>query len=487
MDEMTVTTRIEAFLARIVNGSGEIPEPETDTELYLAAICGESVTLPEPDSRFTTFLARILGENVALPVPQTRAEMYLAKICGEDVTVPVPLTRLDAWLALWAESGGGTETTVTGVAPITLSSAISHAILSLTQTGKCTQASTPTPDAPVDIYCNNGAIKYVALGANLFDSSPSAILLNYYRNSTTGVLTQSNPNFITAGYIPVKPNTSYVLVGRAKSDNTISAWNRIYWFDANKEFISTSSYTQDKATIAVSPANAAFAQYAINYNNSPTNVVTRAEVDSYNYTFCEGTAEPATFVPFVGGVKAVGTPETLTVTDADSNTQTASVEDLLSVGPAADTQEIIGGDVERAITKFRVTSDMTWQLASGTGYKQFYSTDTQGVLANSKSCMSNIAEYGCTASNRTNYSYGCYTGGTGNLCFQMVGANDINTVDDWKAFLDENIVYVIAERATTVTEHVTPQPLTTAQGTNTASVSSNVDPVTLSCRYMAAS
>lgn len=159
MDEMTVTTRIEAFLARIVNGSGEIPEPETDTELYLAAICGESVTLPEPDSRFTTFLARILGENVALPVPQTRAEMYLAKICGEDVTVPVPLTRLDAWLALWAESGGGTETTVTGVAPIVLEAALAHHILSLTQYGKCTQEFTPAPDAPVDIMTNNGAIK----------------------------------------------------------------------------------------------------------------------------------------------------------------------------------------------------------------------------------------------------------------------------------------------------------------------------------------
>lgn len=373
--------------------------------------------------------------------------------------------------------------TVTGTAPITLTNAVSHAILSLTQTGKCTQASTPTPDAPVDIYCNNGAIKYVALGANLFDPSPSAILLNYYRNSTTGVLTPSNPNFITAGYIPVKPNTSYVLVGRAKSDNTISAWNRIYWFDADKEFISTCSYTQNTATVAVSPANAAFAQYGINYNNSNNNVLTQAEVDSYNYTFCEGTAEPATFVPFVGGVKAVGTPETLTVTDADSNTQTASVVDLLSVGSAADKQEIVGGDVERAITKFRVTSDMLWLLASGTGYKQFYTAATQGTLANSKSCMSNIAPYGCTASNRANYSYGCYTGGTGNLCFQMVGASDINTVDDWKAFLDENVVYVVAELATAVAEQVTPQPLTTADGTNTASVSANVDQVTLTCEY----
>jgi len=402
-----------------------------------------------------------------------------------DSLFPKRWTDATKLMLLKAMKGGTAAVvkTVTGTAPITLAGAVSHAILSLTQTGKCVQNGTPTPDAPVDIYCNNGAIKYVALGANLFDPSPSAILLKFYRNSTTGVLTPSNPNFMSAGYIPVKPNTSYVLVGRSKSDNTISAWNRIYWFDANKEFISTSSYTQDKATVAVSPANAAFAQYGINYNNSNNNVLTQAEVDSYNYTFCEGAAEPATFVPFVGGVKAVGTPETLTVTDADSNTQTASVVDLLSVGSAADTQEIIGGDVERAITKFRVTSDMTWQLASGSGYKQFYTSDTQGQLKNSVSCMSNIAPYGCTASNRASYQHGCYTGGTGNLCFQMIGEADINTVDDWKAYLDENIVYVIAELATAAAEQVAGQNLNAAAGDNSVSLSAEVSGITLTCKY----
>ena len=57
--------------------------------------------------------------------------------------------------------------TVTGNAPITLSNAISRAIKSLTQTGLCTQEGTPTPSAPVDIYCNNGALKYGQYGKNL--------------------------------------------------------------------------------------------------------------------------------------------------------------------------------------------------------------------------------------------------------------------------------------------------------------------------------
>ena len=51
--------------------------------------------------------------------------------------------------------------TVTGNAPLTLANAIARAIKSLTQTGLCAQASTPTPSAPVDIKCNNGALMMV--------------------------------------------------------------------------------------------------------------------------------------------------------------------------------------------------------------------------------------------------------------------------------------------------------------------------------------
>ena len=51
--------------------------------------------------------------------------------------------------------------TVSGTSPLSLVNAVSHAIKSLIQYGKCSQSSTPTPDAPVDIYCNNGALRMV--------------------------------------------------------------------------------------------------------------------------------------------------------------------------------------------------------------------------------------------------------------------------------------------------------------------------------------
>lgn len=64
------------------------------------------------------------------------------------------------WLKL-LQGAAAVLQTVTGNAPLTLANAIARAIKSLTQTGLCTQASTPTPSAPVDIKCNNGALRMV--------------------------------------------------------------------------------------------------------------------------------------------------------------------------------------------------------------------------------------------------------------------------------------------------------------------------------------
>ena len=49
--------------------------------------------------------------------------------------------------------------TESGEAPLTLEGALTKRIKSLTQYGLCTQASTPTPNDPVDIVCNNGVLK----------------------------------------------------------------------------------------------------------------------------------------------------------------------------------------------------------------------------------------------------------------------------------------------------------------------------------------
>ena len=145
MAELTPVTRLEMFLA------GEELDPVTRIEKFLA---GEALV---PVTRQEMYLAAMGGQSVDLPDPVTRLELFLAKAAGMSVETPDPVTRIEMFLSEW--SGGGVELTVTGNAPVTLANAIAHAIVSLTQNGKVTQADTPTPSAPQDIYCNNGALK----------------------------------------------------------------------------------------------------------------------------------------------------------------------------------------------------------------------------------------------------------------------------------------------------------------------------------------
>jgi len=101
-----------------------------------------------------------------------------------DSLFPKRWTDATKLMLLKAMKGGAAAVvkTVTGTAPIMLAGAVSNAIISLTQTGKCTQATTPTPSDPVDIVCNNGAIKYspnVAPGGGIYaDGTPEVLTVN---------------------------------------------------------------------------------------------------------------------------------------------------------------------------------------------------------------------------------------------------------------------------------------------------------------------
>ena len=158
--------RLEALLASAAGEESWEPDytnlQAPRIELYLRKILGEDVELPErPITRVEAFLAYRCGEDVELPTPITRIEMFLAKDTSvEPAEMPEPQTRIEYYL-LNLQAGGGVELTATGNAPVTLANAIAHAIVSLTQEGKVTQASTPTPSSPVDLVCNNGALKMV--------------------------------------------------------------------------------------------------------------------------------------------------------------------------------------------------------------------------------------------------------------------------------------------------------------------------------------
>ena len=102
---MEPITRIEHYLASIVDGASNTLTPITRIEKYLDAILNGTTDVPTPITRIEFYLAAIAGVGSSFPVPITRVEFYLAAIAGADVEPPVPIIREEMWLYEWWESG----------------------------------------------------------------------------------------------------------------------------------------------------------------------------------------------------------------------------------------------------------------------------------------------------------------------------------------------------------------------------------------------
>ena len=98
--------------------------------------------------------------------------------------------------------------TVSGASPLPLVNAAASNIRSLIQTGKCVHSGTPTPSAPVDIVCNNGALRMVhrsglPSGYKLLEyvgSSGAAYVVTDVFLASTDVVEAEFRNNSTTGY-----------------------------------------------------------------------------------------------------------------------------------------------------------------------------------------------------------------------------------------------------------------------------------------------
>ena len=486
---------------------------------------------------------------------------------------------------------------VSGTSPLSLPGAIANSIKSLTQYGLCTQASTPTPSAPVDIMCNNGALRFGALGVNLLNPVGIVIGQNY---TPEGNPSASQNNWRT-GLIPIEGGKTYAFWGRRKSDNAMSAFNRINWFDADGNNISPRpSYTVNTVTVGTAPSNAAFVGLSSSCYNSSA-AITQATFDEFNWMLAETDAE-IPYEPFVGGIYADGTPEVLTVManqntdptivkatlasgttevrynassscivapvkpntvytigfltkptggsifraattktkvsssvtsvasiayDLDMNNyatktlnsgedaawmyvqlsstmsdddfasiiiqegtsihnpQTASVADLYSVGDVADEAEIISGGVTHRIGCH--VFDGTETFSKSSAYGQAFLINAAYVAWGADRTKAVLCTHflGLPQKSGNQEDNTCFFNQTGHFYFRVTDNSDINA---WKAWLAEQYasgapVIVWFVLAKNVTESVTAQPLHTADGDNTVSVTANVSPVALECEY----
>lgn len=532
--------RKEFFLAKLGGQEVTPPDAVTRIERYLQDIIdGNASTIP-PVTRIEYYLAKISGADVEVPDPATRTEYYLAKIAGMDVEQPDPITRLDYFLEQWIETGGGVLETVTGNAPITLANALAKAIVSLTQYGLCTQAATPTPSSPVDIKCNNGVLKLVddelpagfkRLASIKFDgdfwyetgevlTGDDDVTMTLDGTSTSGQNVFGSYNGTSSG----TKNFSLFLYGNGSSSNCYLRYGEQLLrprFGSGERTITfgksgTSGFLTD-ATAEPDTFTTVAAAYIGMLPNSSSPAYTGSIVGNIlvgtrlKWIPCERESdgvvgyyeavkgvflEPVGTGTLVKGdydfslshIDAVGTPEVLTVTDEDSNTQTASVATLLSVGSYADTQEIIGGAVTRACGITILTGEEEgWALSDSGTTHRFRGNKPDD-------CRTPASRAPIVSTHFVYVSAGQTLGGA------FIGASQywyfiptdqtIDTADKWKTWLAEQyaagtpviIVYPLSEATT---ESVEGQSLSTAAGTNVVSVTAEVSPIELEAEYMA--
>ena len=217
-------------------------------------------------------------------------------------------------------------------AQISYTAEVSDITITTTQSEK----STPTPNTPLDIVCNNGKLVWngttvaangtpevlIISGTNLLDPSTSNIIIGEIINVQGQPATATN-NWRT-DYIPVAGGKTYIFYGRRKADNIIAAYCRMNFYAADKTFISPRpSYEQNTPTVATAPSNAAYVRLSSAPYNS-ANPVTRDTFDDFNWMFAEANSE-IPYVPYV---------QPRTVTD---------IPMLLDVGDYKDAAELING------------------------------------------------------------------------------------------------------------------------------------------------
>lgn len=423
--------------------------------------------------------------------------------------------------------------TVTGTAPLTLTNAISHAIVSLTQYGKCAQSGTPTPDNPIDIKCNNGVLKMVhrsglPSGYTLLEyvggNGSQYIVTNVYLASTD-VVEAEYKNSSTTGYGAVygiyKSGESSALYGNqsyygydesnSKVDTGVSVDTD--WHSSRHDFVN-GTLTIDNTTVNFTPwtfvngtKNAVLTRY---YNGSYgyhwKGYIRKFKVTRGNEVVCDlipakdgegvaglydlisGSFYTATGDTLIEGnvvddydFVVVGTPEVLTIGE-----QTASTVDLFSVGDYTDTQEIISGLLTRKVgIKVLDGTETGWALSDSGTTHRFRGTKPSDCHTPASRAPSVCTHFKYVS---TGSALGGMFIGASQYWYFIPTDQTIDTVEKWTAWLASQYaagtpVIVIYPLATATTETVTGQPLTTAQGTNVVDVTSNVDPVTLKAEY----
>lgn len=430
------------------------------------------------------------------------------------------------WLYAAKLKGGASDIikTVTGALPLVLSNAISHAIVSLTRYGLCTQDGTPTPDAPVDIMCNNGALKWDSVNQRVYtDGTPEVLtvsgpnLLNAATN-ITGYYIGSNGS-ITEGsdaqytdLIPVKAGETYVasLVSGRNSGN-----NRWHGYNANGTWVKQLAYVsatdqQGKKLVMGATIDSGISYVRLSYGINDTEaMIERADTTEFYESLSSGRAgylintTEKIQSPYSGanrpGFLVEVTPGSTyyvlsNVTRGGSKVQAgntdigfyASIEDVTNVssnlGNVVSDTFTAPPNANYAVVCFNAGPGTEYEYTFSFGmalcidYQPYVEPQTASVpMLLSVGDVKDEVEL--IAGTYTHRCAACLYDGTqdvGDTYLSTTGGKDIGAI----------IVYPLS---TPTTEQITPQALSANEGTNIVDSVANVNPLEAEVKYMTAS
>lgn len=463
------------------------------------------------------------GNEVASNRVDVNADVYMAKIIEDGVTVLDYVPCLNVATAGFYDKVSGTFKTTTG-----LSAALNPV---------------PTPDAPIDIWCNNGMIKVRRKSGLPLEYRPVEYLMST-EAIDLGVRTTNN-SVLEGKFIKTEASSQYLWQSDSGSSLTTNTTAYITSGSGNWRFgqraasisievdtlyearqnqngvylndVKVASYTTVNEFTSVRTLKA-FGTVSGNPVLKIYYITLRTLGDltlEHNWIACERIADGVLgFYDIIGGtfhtnaeatitagsyvadeleLYVDGTQETIAIKDDNNTTiSTAVAENLFAIDDYIDQQDVVTGNVTRKVKARILTGTESWVIATtdiylfglGDGLKPTESPQRFGIPC-THFVGTDQANPDMPDNSIKQGSFGVFAN-NGGVAIKMTSVGNITNFKQWLAdqYAAGTPVIIVYVLKTEATEQVTAQTMSTVEGDNTAEITqASIDGLELKAEY----
>lgn len=341
--------------------------------------------------------------------------------------------------------------TLTGTLPITFT-AVKEKIESLKQFGKVVQNGTPTPESPVDVVCNNGAVKWDSTNQRIYaDGTPEVLTVGGVDNFPSRDGETARRIIGSAGVITENSNYSVSEPFQLSAGSYICTWN-------------VGSGARPFGIWECDAEGNVDRDGMIFYRASSV-----AGVNEGSFTLTAPKLAMASYRSNAKDLSIVRAP------------QTATVPDLYAVGDYKDEADIISGAVTRKVGVKVLDGTESWY--SVTGYADIYGLAVaDGIFTINQLCVSThyVGTIDTNASMKSGTIKAVHASvlAPKKVSVYIKDSTNGTSLAAWKSYLAAQYangtpVIVLYPLATDTSESVPAQPLNTAEGTNVVDATAN--------------